>query len=61
MYIKNNVGIGGSPVNNGLTIWDGLRVNDIEFGPYLYGSGAGLYPSQGYRGTKPITPQRTNF
>ena len=43
MHIKGNVGIGGLPVVNGLTIWDGLRVNGIEFGPNLYGGSAGLY------------------
>ena len=43
VHIKGNVGIGGLPVVNGLTIWDGLRVNGIEFGPNLYGGSAGLY------------------
>ncbi len=56
-----NLGIGGLPVVSGLTIWNGLRVNGIEFGQHTYGGSAGLYPSQGYGGTKPIAPFRTNF
>ena len=57
-----NVAIGnGVPAVNGLTIWDGLRVNGIEFGPHTYGGSAGLYPRRSYGGTKPIAPFHTSF
>ncbi len=61
VLMNGNVAIGGPAAVNGLTVWNGLRVNGIEFGPHTYGGGAGLYPSQGYGGTKPIAPHNTSF